>query len=151
MSVRSRYTGTRREKSSSYHHSDKSVQKQQPQSLTDKAKNAIKTFSKYVAKNQKDYARDTGDTSSLSDDLALIPIRVVRKTGEMGREEQARIQRMKHRDSDEEISRYMAGRSQKKEARTHSSLKVIIKPQPKPKKRNEKVIYLEYDPEAEVE
>lgn len=152
MSVRSHYTGGR-----SRRPADRSVPKSQGSSLSEKAKSAIKKFSGYVAKNQRDYREVSGDTSSLSEDLTMIPIRVIRKTGEHGREEAERIQRMKHRDPDEEIVRFASGRPRKQPPqkpevkyiyvevpKSKTKAKTTSKAQPRPTS-------YQYDPNAEVE
>jgi hypothetical protein len=154
MSIRSRYTGVKREPRQS---TDRCVPRSsRGEGLTTKAKNAIKRVAAYIEKNQRDYERKTGDRSSLSNDLATIPFRVIHETGKMGREEIAAIDRMKQRESDEELVRFMSGKGQKKTHQPHSEptrKKFVVKlqkPRPKPKSR-QKEVYLEYDPDAEVE
>jgi hypothetical protein len=149
MSVRSRYTGTRQPRQPPV-----ATHKPQKTGITTKAKNAIKAFAKYVEKNQRDYQRDTGDTS-LGQDLRNIPIRVIRETGKLGSEESRRIQSMTRRDSDDEIVRFMSGRGSKPQQhacpQSHQHLEMTVKePAKRPKKKPVKIVYLPYDPEAEV-
>ncbi len=157
MAIRSKYTNpSRPPRPASEHRRSAKVPAAPNASAVTKAKNALKNFAKYVEKNQRDSKKDTGDRSSLSNDLASIPMRVIRETGKLGHEESERIKRLNRRDSDEEIVRFMSGRSKPKpqqqccspQPRQH--LEFEIKPKPKKKPPARKVIYLEYDPEAEV-
>ena len=158
MAVRSRYTNPGRpaRPASEHRRTQNTPASHKPSpgaGAIARAKTALKTFTKYIEKNQRDYVRDTGDRSSLSDDLTGIPMRVIRESGKLGREEQERIRANKIRDSDEEILRFMSGRGSKpkcgcKEHGQH--LEIEIKPKPKKRQPPRKVIYLEYDPDAEV-
>lgn len=106
--------------------------------IASKAAIAAKTFVKYVEDNQKEYIRQTGDTS-LEEDLRNIPIRVCRTAGNTGKDD---------------FASYLGGYPVKKRVvhpPEYAEFRVKINPKPKPKpKPKYKVVYLPRDWDAKV-
>lgn len=166
MSIRSRYTSRRSRAPTAAPPQPAPAPRPQPsapkQSATSqvakgaktalvKSGNALKKFAGWVAKNQETYKKQTGDTS-LDEDLRSIPIRVCRNAGNAGRDEQRRIHERCRADEDDELCRYLSGRPSKRQPTPPPQrLEFIVKPKPKRRpKPKPKVIYVEYDPSAEV-
>lgn len=154
MSVRSKYTGRTRHQRTAPAAAPQPAPAAPKQSTASKAKGVLKAFAAYVEKNQKDYAKKTGDTS-LGDDLRSIPIRVCRNAGNAGREESHRIREQCRADDDDELCRFLSGRPAKRCSPSQQQPQHLeFTSKPKPKRRpapKVKVIYVPYDPNATVE
>jgi hypothetical protein len=114
MPVRSRYTSRRTRPSQPPTH--RPAQAQKPKQKEGTAKRIVKGTARvlgavgdYIAKNQADFARETGETS-FEEDMSGIARRVGHKTGNYGRSERDRIRGMVCRDSDDDICQFVTGR-----------------------------------------
>jgi hypothetical protein len=150
MSVRSRTTGKHTPRPSRASRPAPQPTPPKP-SAASKVGNSLKAFAGWVAKNQEDYKRKTGDTSSLGDELRNIPGRVCRNLGESGREEQQDL-RNRCRQDDDDLIRFVSGHPKRQpNASPPTHLEFTIKQTPKRRpKPKVKIIYAQFDENAEV-